>query len=136
MQRDGQTELLVELLDAEPRLRINREIALLTQQSVGRNISRQLAHEIRNPLGGLRGAAQLLQRQLDSPELQQYTQVIIEEADRLAGLVDSMLGPHRAGQQTAGQPPPACPSGVRAVAERGGSRKSTSSKTTIRACRS
>lgn len=95
MERNNRSELLVELLDAEPRLRINRESALLAQQSVGRNISRQLAHEIKNPLGGLRGAAQLLQRQLDSPELQKYTNVIIEEADRLANLVDSMLGPHQ-----------------------------------------
>lgn len=85
--------LLVELLDAQPRLAINREIALLAQQSVSRNISRQLAHEIRNPLGGLRGAAQLLQRQLASPEQQKYTRVIIEEADRLSSLTDSMLGP-------------------------------------------
>ncbi|MBT8135628.1 MAG: PAS domain-containing protein [Gammaproteobacteria bacterium] len=85
--------LLVELLDAEPRLAINREIALLAQQSVSRNITRQLAHEIRNPLGGLRGAAQLLQRQLASPEQQDYTRVIIEEADRLNSLADSMLGP-------------------------------------------
>lgn len=95
MERGGQKELLVELLDAEPRLRINREVALLAQQSVGRDISRQLAHEIKNPLGGLRGAAQLLERQLDNPKLQEYTNVIIEEADRLANLVDSMLGPHK-----------------------------------------
>ncbi|HKK22445.1 MAG TPA: nitrogen regulation protein NR(II), partial [Pseudohaliea sp.] len=56
-------------------------------------IIRQLAHEIKNPLGGLRGAAQLLERQLASPELKEYTGVIIREADRLAGLVDSLLGP-------------------------------------------
>jgi two-component system nitrogen regulation sensor histidine kinase GlnL len=54
---------------------------------------RQLAHEIKNPLGGLRGAAQLLERQLDSDELREYTGVIISEADRLAGLVDTLLGP-------------------------------------------
>jgi two-component system nitrogen regulation sensor histidine kinase GlnL len=54
---------------------------------------RQLAHEIKNPLGGLRGAAQLLERQLDSEELREYTAVIISEADRLAGLVDTLLGP-------------------------------------------
>ncbi|MDH3588664.1 MAG: nitrogen regulation protein NR(II) [Gammaproteobacteria bacterium] len=94
MDSESNRELLVELLDAEPRLAINREIALVAQQSVSRNISRQLAHEIKNPLGGLRGAAQLLERQLDSPELKQYTQVIIDEADRLSNLVDSMIGPH------------------------------------------
>jgi two-component system nitrogen regulation sensor histidine kinase GlnL len=54
---------------------------------------RQLAHEIKNPLGGLRGAAQLLERQLDSDELREYTHVIISEADRLVGLVDTLLGP-------------------------------------------
>lgn len=54
---------------------------------------RQLAHEIKNPLGGLRGAAQLLERQLDSDELKEYTAVIISEADRLASLVDTLLGP-------------------------------------------
>ena len=59
----------------------------------GRRMIRQLAHEIKNPLGGLRGAAQLLDRQLDSEELREYTSVIISEADRLAGLVDTLLGP-------------------------------------------
>ena len=54
---------------------------------------RQLAHEIKNPLGGLRGAAQLLERQLDSDDLREYTGVIISEADRLAALVDTLLGP-------------------------------------------
>jgi len=54
---------------------------------------RQLAHEIKNPLGGLRGAAQLLERQLDSEDLKEYTAVIISEADRLASLVDTLLGP-------------------------------------------
>lgn len=54
---------------------------------------RQLAHEIKNPLGGLRGAAQLLERQLTTDELKEYTEVIISEADRLAGLVDTLLGP-------------------------------------------
>jgi two-component system nitrogen regulation sensor histidine kinase GlnL len=54
---------------------------------------RQLAHEIKNPLGGIRGAAQLLARQLDNDELTEYTDVIISETDRLAGLVDTLLGP-------------------------------------------
>ncbi len=93
MESGSGRDLLVELLDAEPRLRINREIALLTQQSVSRNITRQLAHEIKNPLGGLRGAAQLLSRKLDDPELRDYTQVIVDESDRVASLVDSMQGP-------------------------------------------
>jgi len=61
---------------------------------------RQLAHEVRNPLGGLRGAAQLLDRELPDPELREYTRVIISEADRLTALVDSMNGPTRPQQRT------------------------------------
>lgn len=85
--------LLVEMIDVTRRVRINRENALLIQHGAGRQMIRQLAHEIKNPLGGLRGAAQLLGRQLSSEELREYTQVIISEADRLAALVDTLLGP-------------------------------------------
>jgi two-component system nitrogen regulation sensor histidine kinase GlnL len=85
--------LVVEMSDVTRRARINRENALLVQHGAGRQMIRQLAHEIKNPLGGLRGAAQLLERQLDSDDLRQYTNVIISEADRLAGLVDTLLGP-------------------------------------------
>lgn len=85
--------LLVELNDITRRSRINRENALIIQHGAGRQMIRQLAHEIKNPLGGLRGAAQLLDRQLDSDELREYTSVIISEADRLANLVDTLLGP-------------------------------------------
>jgi two-component system nitrogen regulation sensor histidine kinase GlnL len=94
MQRDGQPDaLLVEMSDVTRRNRISRENALLSQHGAGRQMIRQLAHEIKNPLGGLRGAAQLLERQLDSQELKEYTDVIISEADRLAALVDTLLGP-------------------------------------------
>jgi len=85
--------LLVEMTDVTRRAKISRENALLIQHGAGRQMIRQLAHEIKNPLGGLRGAAQLLERQLDSDELKEYTFVIISEADRLAGLVDTLLGP-------------------------------------------
>jgi len=85
--------LLVEMSDVTRRSKISRENALLIQHGAGRQMIRQLAHEIKNPLGGLRGAAQLLERQLDSDELKEYTDVIISEADRLAGLVDTLLGP-------------------------------------------
>ncbi len=85
--------LLVEMTDVTRRSRISRENALIIQHGAGRQMIRQLAHEIKNPLGGLRGAAQLLERQLDSDELKEYTSVIISEADRLASLVDRMLGP-------------------------------------------
>jgi two-component system nitrogen regulation sensor histidine kinase GlnL len=94
MQRAGQAAaLLVEMSDVTRRSRISRENALLIQHGAGRQMIRQLAHEIKNPLGGLRGAAQLLERQLDSDELKEYTEVIISEADRLAALVDTLLGP-------------------------------------------
>lgn len=85
--------LLVEIIDVTRRNRISRENALLIQHGAGRQMIRQLAHEIKNPLGGLRGAAQLLERQLHDEELKEYTGVIISEADRLAALVDTLLGP-------------------------------------------
>lgn len=85
--------LVVELLDASPWWQLDREQALLAQHGASRRIIRQLAHEVRNPLGGLRGAAQLLERQLVDRELQEYTEVIIAEADRLVALTDSLLGP-------------------------------------------
>lgn len=88
-----ENHLLVEMTDVTRRSRINRENALIIQHGAGRQMIRQLAHEIKNPLGGLRGAAQLLSRELDSDELLEYTNVIISEADRLAGLVDTLLGP-------------------------------------------
>ena len=85
--------LLVELTDVTRRTRISRENALLIQHGAGRQMIRQLAHEIKNPLGGIRGAAQLLERQLDKHELREYTDVVISETDRLVGLVDTLLGP-------------------------------------------
>jgi two-component system nitrogen regulation sensor histidine kinase GlnL len=85
--------LLVEITDVTRRSRISRENALLIQHGAGRQMIRQLAHEIKNPLGGIRGAAQLLERQLDADELREYTDVVISETDRLAGLVDTLLGP-------------------------------------------
>src|SRR5690606_6049167 len=60
-----------------------------------RALVRGLAHEIKNPLGGLRGAAQLLARELPDSGLKDYTNIIIQEADRLRNLVDRMLGPHK-----------------------------------------
>lgn len=85
--------LLVEIRDVTRRSQISRENALLIQHGAGRQMIRQLAHEIKNPLGGIRGAAQLLERQLDDPELREYTNVVISETDRLVGLVDTLLGP-------------------------------------------
>lgn len=89
----NEAALLVELTDVTRRAKISRENALLIQHGAGRQMIRQLAHEIKNPLGGIRGAAQLLERQLPSAELREYTDVVISETDRLAALVDTLLGP-------------------------------------------
>ena len=88
--------LLAELRPIEEQLRHAREERLVFEQQANRELIRNLAHEIKNPLGGLRGSAQLLERELDKPELREYTQVIIKEADRLQRLMDRMLTPHRA----------------------------------------
>jgi len=88
-----EARLLVEITDVTRRTQISRENALLIQHGAGRQMIRQLAHEIKNPLGGIRGAAQLLERQLHDAELREYTDVVISETDRLAGLVDTLLGP-------------------------------------------
>jgi two-component system nitrogen regulation sensor histidine kinase GlnL len=85
--------LLLELFDTTQRHHLDRENTLVAQHGVSRRMLQQLAHEIRNPLGGLRGAAQLLERKLDNADQQEYTQVIIREADRLACLMDGLLGP-------------------------------------------
>src|ERR687887_1488389 len=87
--------LLAELRPIEEQLRYAREERILSEQQANRELIRNLAHEIKNPLGGLRGSAQLLERELDKPELREYTQVIIKEADRLQRLMDRMLTPHR-----------------------------------------
>ena len=88
-------EILVELWPLEQQARQDREERLLDQAQANKELIRNLAHEIKNPLGGIRGAAQLLEMELDSRELTEYTQVIIHEADRLQSLVDRLLAPHR-----------------------------------------
>ncbi len=88
--------LLAELRPIEQQLRLAREERLIGEQQANRELIRNLAHEIKNPLGGLRGSAQLLERELDRVELREYTQVIIKEADRLQSLMDRLLTPHRA----------------------------------------
>jgi len=87
--------VLVEIADTTQPSRMTRDSALLVQQGGSRVMARQLAHEIKNPLGGLRGAAQLLERELPNEGLKDYTRVIIGEADRLCALVDGLLGPAR-----------------------------------------
>lgn len=92
---DGKLSVLVEMQPVDRLLRIAREENLITSQQTSRFLVRGLAHEIKNPLGGLRGAAQLLAAELPSHDLQDYTNVIIEEVDRLTNLVDRMLGPRK-----------------------------------------
>ncbi len=88
-------EVLVELLPLEQQTRQDRESRLIDQAQANKELIRNLAHEIKNPLGGIRGAAQLLQMEVVSRDLIEYTQVIIHEADRLQLLVDRLLAPHR-----------------------------------------
>lgn len=88
-------EILVELWPLEQHARQDREERLRDQAQANKELIRNLAHEIKNPLGGIRGAAQLLEMELESRELTEYTQVIIHEADRLQSLVDRLLAPHR-----------------------------------------
>ncbi len=88
--------VVAELVDATHWRQVDREHALMSQHEASRRMIRQLAHEIRNPLGGLRGAAQLLERELPDPGLREFTRIIIGEADRLAALADSLLGPVQA----------------------------------------
>ena len=92
---DVKGEVLVELWPLEQQVRQDREERLLEQAQAHKELIRNLAHEIKNPLGGIRGAAQLLELELQSPELAEYTQVIVHEADRLQSLVDRLLAPHR-----------------------------------------
>ncbi len=87
--------LLLEFQQMDQQLRIAREERMLIQQQANSELLRNLAHEIRNPLGGLRGAAQLLEHELPNTNLREYTQVIIKEADRLQSLMDRLLVPHR-----------------------------------------
>jgi two-component system nitrogen regulation sensor histidine kinase GlnL len=90
---------MMELLALDRHLRISRDELLLAQHQASRELIRGLAHEIKNPLGGIRGAAQLLEREYPDSEHREYTRVIIREADRLQNLVDRLLGPNRLPQK-------------------------------------
>lgn len=87
--------LLIELWPIDQQLKATREERLIEQQQANRELIRNLAHEIKNPLGGIRGAAQLLEHELNNPDLREYTQVIVKEADRLQDLMQRLLSPHR-----------------------------------------
>ncbi|MCG8326008.1 MAG: ATP-binding protein [Thiotrichales bacterium] len=87
--------LLMELTNSDALNRISRKQRLIQQQMTAKESSRAMAHEIKNPLGGIRGAAQLLEQELDDSAVREYTQIIISEADRLRNLVDRMMTPHK-----------------------------------------
>jgi two-component system nitrogen regulation sensor histidine kinase GlnL len=94
-QMDRADCVLVELIEVEQQTRLDREERAHGLAQANKELVRNLAHEIKNPLGGIRGAAQLLAMEVTSKELTEYTQVIIHEADRLQALVDRLLAPHR-----------------------------------------
>jgi two-component system nitrogen regulation sensor histidine kinase GlnL len=95
VEDEGTEAVLLEFRPVDQRMKVEREERLLNQSEANRELIRNLAHEIKNPLGGIRGAAQLLQSELPRPQLAEYTQVIIAEADRLQSLMDRLLTPHR-----------------------------------------
>ncbi|TCV93556.1 nitrogen regulation protein NR(II) [Biostraticola tofi] len=96
-QRLPEEYILLELAPMDNQRRLSQEQLQHAQQVAARDLVRGLAHEIKNPLGGLRGAAQLLAKALPDPALMEYTKVIIEQADRLRNLVDRLLGPQQPG---------------------------------------
>lgn len=106
----GAAALVIELSPRERQDIIARGELVMMQQHISRSLVRGLAHEIKNPLGGIRGAAQLLSRELPDPDQQEYTKIIIGEVDRLQTLVNRMLGPL--------QPPQPVPTNIHEVLER------------------
>lgn len=94
-QTDWPGCVMVEMIEIEQQTRADREERALGQAQAGKELLRNLAHEIKNPLGGIRGAAQLLEMELADRALAEYTRVIVHEADRLHALVDRLLAPHR-----------------------------------------
>ncbi|MDP5255203.1 MULTISPECIES: nitrogen regulation protein NR(II) [unclassified Vibrio] len=96
---EQELSLLVEVRKIDQQRRLTQELNQHAQQQAAKLLVRGLAHEIKNPLGGLRGAAQLLEKTLPDPELTEYTHIIIEQADRLRALVDRLLGPQKPGKK-------------------------------------
>ena len=90
---DSSDEFIIEFIQMDQQLKVAREERMFIQQQANTELLRNLAHEVRNPLGGLRGAAQLLEQELDKDSLKEYTQIIIKEADRLQNLMNRMLTP-------------------------------------------
>lgn len=94
-QTDDPGQIILEAVEIEQQTRQDREERAMDQVQANKELIRNLAHEIKNPLGGIRGAAQLLQMEVSDKSLSEYAQVIIQEADRLQALVDRLLAPHR-----------------------------------------
>ena len=101
IQRGTEAQLLIEMQPMDRSLRIGRERALLSANDTSRNLIRGLAHEIKNPLGGILGASQLLAQELGRDDLREYTDIIIAETERLRQLVDRLLGPSQPPQLAA-----------------------------------
>lgn len=98
MSFDNEAHVIIEMRRIDHLKQINKAHYQAHQQKVAQQLVRGLAHEIKNPLGGLRGAAQLLEAELPNPDLKEFTQIIIEQADRLSALVDRLLGPNTIGE--------------------------------------
>ena len=88
-------QVIIEMSQIDQKLKIAKEENIVAQQNVLKVLVRGLAHEVKNPLGGIRGAAQLLEKEFETDDLKEYTNIIIGETDRLQKLVDNMLGPNR-----------------------------------------
>jgi two-component system, NtrC family, nitrogen regulation sensor histidine kinase GlnL len=95
IRTETDNEIVLEIIPQAQQARLDREERLAEQAKTNKELIRNLAHEIKNPLGGIRGSAQLLEMEIGHAELKEYTQVIIREADRLQSLVDRLLAPHR-----------------------------------------
>ncbi len=95
LESGGFSGFVLEFVELHQQLRMAKDERVLDQSEANRVLLRNLAHEIKNPLGGIRGAAQLLERELDRADLHEYTQVIMKEADRLQTLMDRLLAPNR-----------------------------------------
>ena len=99
--QSGEQYLLLEFHQIDRSLKLAREEQMLEQTQANRLLLRNLAHEIKNPLGGIRGAAQLLEQELEKPTLQEYTQVIVQETDRLRALMEKLLSPQNGSHNSA-----------------------------------
>lgn len=132
VNQGGKTMLILEMLPVDRIIKINREEALLSAHDTSRNLIRKLAHEVKNPLGGIQGAVQLLAEELSSHERQtdellEYTEIISLEVNRLRNLVDDLLGPN--------QPPRFAPLNIHEVTEHVASLVAAETKSTIKLVR-